>query len=308
VLKSLRQQFGSEMLAVGVDLLPSGNGTWDRFLPLDLTDADAITHIEDVRPDAIVHLAAVTGQEAEKDTLRTLALNVDASLALLELSIKHKCSFVFASSIAAIGSGAGRTEADESTHCQPTSAYGRSKRVVERHIIEARRSGHTVRALRLPTLMPRLSVRAGPPTAGYLSDLCAALNAGSTVTSPMPLNFSCAVAGVGEAGWALARLVRPDVPETLPAILNLPAIPASAQSIKEVAEFHGAAGVISEPDHADPIIEKLCGAWPTGLVSDYGPWLGIDAGETPDQRLRRILVPAFSQSLLKSQRTELPNP
>jgi UDP-glucuronate 4-epimerase len=85
--------------------------------------------------DAIVHCGAISGpMMAKGEPLKLIAVNIDATAALLDLA-RHKNMrrFVFCSSISVYGD-VGEAAIDESTPLKPTSVYGATKVACEQLI------------------------------------------------------------------------------------------------------------------------------------------------------------------------------
>jgi nucleoside-diphosphate-sugar epimerase len=102
--------------------------------------------------DAVVHLAAIVDpqlQKADEDQVRRV--NRDATIALAETSREAGVgTFVFMSSIAAMGFRPGRATAE--SPCHPVSLYGRAKLDAERGIAGLATTGFRVVILRPPTV------------------------------------------------------------------------------------------------------------------------------------------------------------
>ena len=98
--------------------------------------------LEDVRPDAVVHLAALTGQACDEDPARTEAVNVGSVVTLAgaarDLGIGR---IVFASTAAVYGDRVPRP-ADESSPLDLGTAYASSKHRAEQALAAA--EGDTV--------------------------------------------------------------------------------------------------------------------------------------------------------------------
>lgn len=104
----------------------------------DVGDPAALRAVlEDERPDAVVHLAALTGQACEEDPERTEAVNVGSvatlAVAARDLGIGR---IVFASTAAVYGDRLPRP-ADESSPLDLGSAYARSKHRAEQALAAA---------------------------------------------------------------------------------------------------------------------------------------------------------------------------
>lgn len=131
---------------VGPSRVPDAPSTY----AVDVADVASFRSIIDAeRPDAVVHLAAVTGRAAEADPDRTRVVNVQASSALAAAAAQAGAgSFVFASSAAVYGDRRRRplSELDDPS---PQSEYARSKLLAEQGLRDLAPSGMSLFALRI---------------------------------------------------------------------------------------------------------------------------------------------------------------
>lgn len=260
---------------VGLDLVGRPAhlaGALTDWIVADLV-ADSIP-LDRGRFDAIIHLAAIAGIAAEENRATTLRLNRDTTRRLLEgCSPGDGTRFVLASSVAAIGAGAGRAKADEDAAARPVSAYGESKAQSESLIREARARGIDAYALRLPTLIIRARGRSGRPTTGFLSDIANGLLMRGSAHSPTPADFAVAVGSANDAATALARLALLPVPVGAPAIMNLPSFALTPEML-EAAIMRVCPRVnLTYAKEPDDLIARLAGCWPTAMSSRVGQWL-----------------------------------
>lgn len=131
----------SHLLASGDTVFAAGNTravTIPRYtaLKLDVTDMSACRSVlEDVRPDAIYHLAAITFvPDAERDFSAALAVNVGGSYNLLRTvcGLLPSCKFLLISSSEVYGNfKASELPLMESTPPRPNNNYGLSKLMAE---------------------------------------------------------------------------------------------------------------------------------------------------------------------------------
>lgn len=124
---------------------------------VDITDADAVARIiERERPDAVVHLAAITGTAAESDAHLTHLVNVEATYALGMCAAQSGVRrLVFASSAAVYGVGYDRPVSEDDAPAA-RSLYARTKLQAEGALDEVRRSDG------LPSLALRIFNLYGP--------------------------------------------------------------------------------------------------------------------------------------------------
>ena len=103
-----------------------------EVIAADLRNGDAVQRLADVRPDAVVHLAAVaSGAEARKNPDAALAVNAAATTLLAALlSTTSRPRFLFVSTGEIYGDSHA-TQIAETAPCRPTSPYGTSKAAAE---------------------------------------------------------------------------------------------------------------------------------------------------------------------------------
>lgn len=136
--------------------------------------------------DAVIHLATVPGGAAEINPDLAKSVNVDATMALIDIAAKTgTCPrFVFASSIAVFGKLPPTPVIDDAPR-QPTMLYGAHKLMMENWIATQTRRG-TIEglSLRLPGIVARPRSPSGMKSA-FLSDLFHALREGEDFTLPV---------------------------------------------------------------------------------------------------------------------------
>ncbi len=122
---------------ITVDSLITGHRhavKWGPLHELDIRNASGLTEIfADVRPDAIVHLAALAiVSDSMKEPLPYFDTNVRGTAALLEAAVAADVqSVVFSSSCATYGVP-DHLPITESTPQRPVNPYGESKLICER--------------------------------------------------------------------------------------------------------------------------------------------------------------------------------
>ncbi len=143
-----------------------------QTMAVDIADPDTAETIVGMKPDIIVHLAAVVSGEAEIDFNKGYRVNLEGTLRLLEAlrAAQHAPRLVFTSSIAVFGAPFPPSIPDEFHHT-PLTSYGTQKAMSELLIADYRRKGFVdAIGIRLPTIV----VRPGKPNkaaSGFFSGI-----------------------------------------------------------------------------------------------------------------------------------------
>lgn len=124
------------------DVIASSRGAG---VAMDLSDLDVVfSTVTALRPDAIVHLAAVTGASCDADPARAWAINVDATRTLAAAAVEVGVErFVFASSAAVYGDR-GAEQFRESDSLLGASTYAQTKVAAEKALNAAVQGTDTV--------------------------------------------------------------------------------------------------------------------------------------------------------------------
>jgi dTDP-4-dehydrorhamnose reductase len=103
---------------------------------VDLTDASAVERrLEEARPDAVIHAAAMSASEAVRiDPDRGRLVNVEATATLSRWCARNAIRFVFTSTDLVFGGG--KPWNREGDPAEPVLAYGRTKREAETIVAE----------------------------------------------------------------------------------------------------------------------------------------------------------------------------
>jgi D-erythronate 2-dehydrogenase len=165
-----------------------------RLLSGDMGDGDLLRDAVTGGVDCVFHLASVPGGAAEASFELGLRVNLEATLALLELLRRQARPprVVFASTIGVYGVPLPAL-IDEQTATAPTMSYGAHKLLGEILVSDYSRRGFVDgRSLRLPGIVARPPQASGMLSA-FMSDLIRALSAGRP--------FTCPVSPDGMAWW-----------------------------------------------------------------------------------------------------------
>ena len=104
---------------------------WDRYVPLDITDRDAVRRtLAEVSPDAIVHCAAWTDvdraeDEANRETVRRI--NVDGTGFLVEEAKNLGCKFLYLSTDYVFDGEGNLPHRPDDSDFAPLNYYGETK-------------------------------------------------------------------------------------------------------------------------------------------------------------------------------------
>ena len=236
------------------------------------------------RVDVVFHLASVPGGAAEKNYDLGRSVNLDATLALLEMLRDQRGAtaqapsplFVFASTVAVYGEKL-PARVDEATLPAPALSYGAHKLAGEFLVADASRRGW-VRgcSLRLPGVVARPGDGAGLMSA-FMSQLFRKLAAGEPITLPVTAQGvawwisakACVdnllhAASIDEARWNPQRMVQ------------MPALRLTmAEVIDGLATRFGVDRQQLVNYAPEPLIERLFASYPP-LHTPFAQGLGFD--------------------------------
>jgi D-erythronate 2-dehydrogenase len=160
----------------------------------DLGAEHTLQRATEFRPDLVFHLASIPGGAATKNFELGLRVNLQATIALLEVLRRqdNKPTVVFASTIGVYGVPMPDV-IDEDTLPEPSMSYGAHKLIGEILISDYSLRGFIDgRALRLPGIVSRPPQPSGMLSA-FISDMIRELWAGR--------EFTCPVGSEGRAWW-----------------------------------------------------------------------------------------------------------
>ena len=246
---------------------------------VNITAPNALDGALSQQPDVIFHLAAVVSSAAEADLDLGMAVNFDATRALLEGCRAHhlnKTRLVMASSVAAYG-GTLPDVLDDMTALQPQTSYGTQKAMCELLINDYSRRGLIDgRVLRLPTIV----IRPGRPNAAASSFASSVLREplnGEEAICPVPLDQALFVMSPDKVIEALIHgaEIQEDAFGKFRAFI-LPGITTNVtemlEALREVAGPDAVARVRHDPD---PRIAPLVASWPARFETDKANQLGF---------------------------------
>ncbi len=133
---------------------------------LDVLDFNAIEKvILNNNIDTVVHLAAILSGVGEKDPLKCWNINMNGSLNILNLGVKHKLNRIFIPSSIAVWGPDCPKHAPQETNLQPTTMYGVTKvstEILANYFIH--KFGLDVRGLRFPGIISSETLPGGGTT------------------------------------------------------------------------------------------------------------------------------------------------
>ena len=242
--------------------------------------------------DAVFHLASILGGAAEKNYALGRAINLDATLGLLEdlRGQPRPPRFVFASTVAVYGEQL-PTHVDERTLPAPALSYGAHKLMGETLVADVSRLGWVQGcSLRLPGVVARPGDGAGMMSA-FMSRLFWCLAAGQPLTVPVSPEGVAWWISVGACVDNLLHAACVDH-----ARLNarrsyqMPVLRLSmAQVVDALVARFGADRRALVRYAPDPLIERLFAAYPP-LATPQAEALGLAHDGTVDQLITRAMA------------------
>lgn len=241
---STDQPLGTVRQITRLDVRIADRARDDRLQAIegDITDRTILSRAIAGGIDCVFHLASIPGGAAERNFELGLAVNLQATIDLLEVLrlSGQKPRMVFASTIGVYGVPLPAV-IDEQTVPEPSLSYGAQKYIGEILIADYGRRGFVDgRAVRIPGIVAR------PPTSGmlsiFLSDLIRELAAGR--------KFRCPVAADAPSWWMSRPCIVDNLlhaaeigPELLAAgrTFLMPVLRASCgEVVTAIAAIHGA--------------------------------------------------------------------
>lgn len=275
-------------------LLPAFNSApdWVYDLEGNLCHKTVQAELLSTPIDCVFHLAGVTSKLAETDLTRSLDVNLQASLALLEaLRLSGTCpKFIFTSSIGVYGTPL-PTSIDDQTPIQPTLTYGTHKRMVELLIADYTRLGHIDgRTVRLSGVIAR-PLQAISALSTFSSDLLQHLKAGLPYTCPVSaeashwlLSLPCCLDQLIHAATSHSALWPTSRAVTLPALRVF-----TAELVDTMATIYGShcKDLVTWQPQAE--LEAQFGRWPV-LYTRQAEQIGFQHDQTVKNLVTRALT------------------
>jgi nucleoside-diphosphate-sugar epimerase len=247
----------------------------------DLSEPGALARVIDPATDVVFHLAAVVSAAAEADFDLGMAVNLKATMELLEAcrTLPEPPRLIFASSVAVYGGPVVHGTVTDTTPLLPQTSYGAQKAASELLIADYHRKGFVDgRSLRLPTIV----VRPGPANRAastWASSIIREPLAGREAICPVSRDTAMFVLSPRKAVAALLHAA--DLESTALGIERSVQLPGHTVTVAEMlatlAEVAGpetATRVRFEPDAA---IQQICDGWAPHVEAARARKLGFRA-------------------------------
>ncbi|ALM53618.1 D-erythronate dehydrogenase [Halomonas huangheensis] len=247
----------------------------------DITAEHAWDTLLDERPDVIYHLAAVVSSAAEADLELGMAVNFDATRALLDGCRKRGLSstrLVMASSVAVYG-GELPEVLDDTTALMPQSSYGTQKAMCELLISDYSRRGLIDgRVLRLPTIV----IRPGRPNAAASSFASSILREplnDEDAICPVPTELELYVMSPGQVIESLVHGAEVEAERMGDnRAFMLPGVTVRVAEMLEVlCRYAGDAGLARVRHEPDARVTAIVASWPGRFRTTRAERLGFVA-------------------------------
>ena len=247
-------------------------------LPGTLSSPPVLERIAEDAPDLVIHLAAVVSGQAEADYDLGMAVNLQATIDLINAcrQMPKPPIFLFSSSVAVFSCAANDT-ISEDTLPAPRSSYGTQKLMGELLVRDASRKGFILgRSLRFPTI----SVRPGAPNkaaSSFASGIIREPLAGQKAILPVGRDLRLHLASPGRAlAYTLhaAGLTQGDI--GLDTTLTLPGVTVTVGAMIDTLTRIAGQDVANriKPAH-DPAIEAIVASWPGQIITPRAQSLGF---------------------------------
>ncbi|SCK17270.1 Nucleoside-diphosphate-sugar epimerase [Variovorax sp. HW608] len=261
-----------------------------------IADAGVRARLYATPVDAVFHLASIPGGAAEKNYAQGRAINLDATLGLLEdlrgqaVAGRPAPRFVFASTVAVHGEQL-PPQVDEHTLPAPALSYGAHKLMGEYLVADASRLGWVEGcSLRLPGVVARPGDGAGLMSA-FMSQLFWKLAAGQPLTVPVSPGGVAWWISVGACVDNLLHAACVD-PQRFNArrSYQMPVLRLTIQQVVDaLAERFGADRRALVSYAPDAFIERLFAAYPP-LSTPQAEALGLAHDGTVQQLITRAMA------------------
>ena len=261
----------------------------------NIADATLAPRLIAQKPDIVFHLAAIVSGEAELDTKKGYAINLDGTRYLFDAICAanetsggaYKPRVVFTSSIAVFGAPFPEIIPDE-FHLTPLTSYGAQKAIGEFLLADFTRKGFIDGiGIRLPTIC----VRPGKPNAaasGFFSNIIREPLAGHRAVLPVPDTVRHTHATPRSAVGFLLHAATIDGDRVGPRRnLSMPGVSCTVgEQIEALRKVAGNAVVAMIERKPDEMIQRIVSGWPERFEARRARELGFVCESTFEQIIR----------------------
>lgn len=209
--------------------------------------------------DAVIHLATVPGGAAEANPEQARRVNVDATMALLDIAAQtsSRPRFLFSSSIAVFGNALPHC-VDDATPLAPVMLYGGHKAMMESWLeMHTRRGAVSGLAMRLSGVVARPLGPSGMKSA-FMSDVFHALRSSEPIELPVSPGATMWLSSVARTVMNLTHALEIEATGTV----TLPALRVSMRDlVTAIAKATGADQALASYA-PDPVLEAGFGRLP----------------------------------------------
>lgn len=254
-----------------------------------LTDAKLTTSlIEKIKPDVVIHLAAVVSSAAEADFDLGVNVNIEATRYLLDAcrNLDKTPHFIFASSVAVFS---GVKCVTDSTTPMPSSTYGMTKVIGEYLVHEYSRKGfiHGL-AVRLPTI----AIRPGKPNlaaSSFVSSIIREPLNGEKAVCPVDKDLSLWISSPNRVVKNLLHAISLDIVNNpIYQTINLPGISVTVeQMIASLVSCKGDAGLIEWEENLN--IKNIVSQWPEKMLTNIASELDFEQDNCIDDIVKQYV-------------------
>jgi nucleoside-diphosphate-sugar epimerase len=262
----------------------------------DIGDPAALRHAFAGGCDAVVHLATIPGGAAEADPAGARRVNLEATMALSEAAATagRRPRFVFASSIAVLGSALPPI-VDDDTPLRPRLIYGAHKAMIEQWLATlSRRQALDALSLRLPGIVARPPAPSGMKSA-FMSDVFHALRGHRAFTSPVAADATLWLMSVDAVVAAITHALTLDMVLPEDRAVTLPALRLRMDELVTTIARHAGTDPALVDYAPDQELQASFGAYPP-LIAARGEALGFRPDGSPD-----ALVAAALDTIAKQE-------
>jgi len=254
----------------------------------DICDEETMENLLGDTFDLIFHLAAIVSGEAEKNFDLGMAVNLHATMQLLELCrVKQENPVLVNASSCAVYGGELSEVIKDNTSTTPMSSYGTQKAIGGLLINDYSRRGFlNGRSLRLPTIAIRPG-KANAATSSFVSSIIRDTLEGRRANCPVPANTKVWILSPGrvtEAFIHAAGLPQESLGNNR--MIPLTGITTSIQQLVDALRDLVGDEVVNRIDwEPDEFLRSIVLTWPPNFVTDKANQLGFKA----DQNVKEII-------------------